>query len=214
MSPLQDRAVFRWGAGRWPVNGRSKLSVGGACAVFTPGRSALQQHIENWSRAGGRMKQVEGDVADRRTLITSPHTLHLVSYTLPFPTAREHPLFFATLCITIICGAAAELHGRDTRDERRRAGGSLLSAAEGNPGRWILPGGLGVVRLGLQDDGQSWPARLHSGKANENHSDFYILVMYFIEWAWQIGCGSRLLFVLFCFLKIISGHQKSIGHAG
>lgn len=54
------------------MNERSKPPVGGACAVFTLGRSALHQ-IENW----GPVKQVEGDVADRRALLTSPHVLHL-----------------------------------------------------------------------------------------------------------------------------------------
>lgn len=53
-----------------------KGSVGGARAVFTVSSSALQQEIENCLRSGGWMKQVEGDVADRRALITPPHRLH------------------------------------------------------------------------------------------------------------------------------------------
>lgn len=185
-------------AGEWKIKAFSGRRV---CCIYTRPLRPTTTHRKLVE--GRRTDETSGRRCSRQAHINNltTHTLHLVSYTLPFPTAREHPPFFCHLCITIICGAAAELHGRDTRDEQRRAGGSLLSAAEGNPGRWILPRGLGVVRLGLQDDGQSWPARLHSGKANENHSDFYILVMYFIEWAWQIGCGSRLLFY-FVFWKL------------
>lgn len=51
--------------------------VGGACAVFTLCSSALE--IENCLWAGGGMKQVEGDVAHRHTVITPP--LHLVGFT-------------------------------------------------------------------------------------------------------------------------------------
>lgn len=58
--------------------------VGGACAVFTLGRSALRQEIENCLWAGGGMKQVEGDVADWHAFITPPRALHLVGST-PFP---------------------------------------------------------------------------------------------------------------------------------
>lgn len=180
-------------AGEWKIKAFSGRRV---CCIYTRPLRPTTTH----------RKLVEGrwtDETSGRRCSRQAHINNLTTHTTPRQLYSPFPhctgassFFFATLCITIICGAAAELHGRDTRDERRRAGGSLLSAAEGDPGRWILPGGLGVVRLGLQDDGQSWPARLHSGIAAENHSDFYILVMYFIEWAWQIGCGSRLLFVL------------------
>lgn len=125
--------------------------VGGACAVFTMGRSALQQEIENCLWAGGEMKQVEGDVADRHTLISPPtHALQLVGSSLSSRYCCSILLFYIT-GREIICGSASELHGRDSHDERRRAGGTFLPAAEGASSRWIPSGGLGVVRLGLQD---------------------------------------------------------------
>lgn len=77
-----------------------------------------------------------------------------------------------------MCGgaAASELHGRGTHDERRRAGGSLLYAAEGDSPRWIPSGGLGVVRLGLQDlrNGQGWTERLHTGKHEQKPPTLHI----------------------------------------
>lgn len=58
--------------------------VGGAWSVFTLGCSALQPRDRKLSVGRSRgMKQVEGDVADRHTLITPTHALHLVGST-PF----------------------------------------------------------------------------------------------------------------------------------
>lgn len=68
--------------------------VGGACAVFTLCRSALQQEIENCLWAGGGMKQVEGDVPNGHTVITPPHALHLVGST-SFTLGRCSILLFA-----------------------------------------------------------------------------------------------------------------------
>lgn len=68
--------------------------VGGACAVFTLGRSAQRQEIENCLWAGGGMKQVEGDVADGRALTTPTHALHPVGSTRSLP-VRARILPFA-----------------------------------------------------------------------------------------------------------------------
>ncbi|KAK5854248.1 hypothetical protein PBY51_015335 [Eleginops maclovinus] len=58
-----------------------KRLMGGACAVFTLGRSALWQEIEKLSVGRWRDETSEGDVADRLTLVTPPHPLHLVGST-------------------------------------------------------------------------------------------------------------------------------------
>lgn len=58
------------------IKGFLKVLEGGACAVFTVDRSAQHQEIENCLWAGGGMKQVEGDGADRHALITPPHRLN------------------------------------------------------------------------------------------------------------------------------------------
>lgn len=56
--------------------------VGGARSVFTLGplRPAKPDRKLSVGRSRG-MKQVEGDVADRHTLITLTHALHLVGST-------------------------------------------------------------------------------------------------------------------------------------
>ncbi len=153
-----------------------KGMVGGACAVFTLGRSALRQEIENCLWAGGG-DETSGRRCSRRARSNNPTTR--THYTSSAPLLSHS----AVASSFIRCAeqdepsfavAASELHGRDTHDERRRAGGSLLSAAEGESARWIPSGGVGVVRLGLQDHrgGQGCTKRLHSGKPARTQTDF------------------------------------------
>lgn len=186
-----DCVVFRWSVGRWPLNERSKAWLGGACVVFT---RAAPPHNRRYS-VGRWTDETSSRRCSRVVRINNPNTrTHSLSATLLLGT------IFWFSCVTgraIVCGSVSELHGRDTHDERRRlrTGGSLLSAAEGNSALWILPGGLGVVRLGLQAYRQSWPKRLHSGKVVRNQRDFTY------QWFYVNGRGRLVvnpgLFVLF-----------------
>lgn len=186
------------------MNGRSKPSVGGACALFTLGGSALQQQIENCLRAGGLTKQVEGDVADRHALITTPHThttprrLHSV-----FPSAREHPpLFFLFspfffFCITGYERSFAVLH-------RSFMAAALTMSGGGQEDPFYplqkatLPAGFPLedsALFGLDCKITDKAGQNDYTQVDKSNRLYILVVMRFIEWAWQIGCcRSRLLF--------------------